>query len=151
MASDARLAILLLAATAGAGCDGGPMKTCVQYLITYSGSKPGTAYLRAVEGGGSFSMNAPSMADLIAVNNTSQHCFTRIESDDIPYTAMAWIDVAGAVTSACADPSVQNPDCQPRVNDPQGRQTASSAMANSHRFTLTSPTFRRFLIRLRLS
>jgi hypothetical protein len=113
----------LLAALPSCGGDGAGTRTCIAVTVTYSGSKPGPAYLRVRESdGGSFGVNAPSIQILIWGSTGSVVCAYSSSRPDVSFTAAAWIDVSGSSAANCANLS-SNPQCQPSPSDPQGHQS----------------------------
>jgi hypothetical protein len=95
-------------------------------VITYQGTRSGTAYLRVVsdDGGRSYSMTGsfPSIQVLQLVMNGGTTCTVGGDAMDIPLTAGAWIDVSGNEAANCSD--VRSPQCQPAPADPQAHQKA---------------------------
>lgn len=109
-----------------ASCGGGTTETCLEMVISYTGSKTGTAYLRAASDDGGRSLyigsTAASIRFLIAVESGSVTCYGGGEPVDIPFTVTVWIDVSGTATANCSD--MHNPRCQPSPSDPQAHQSA---------------------------
>jgi hypothetical protein len=59
---------------------------------------------------------------MILVESGALHCFGRnVNPGDIPFTAVAWIDVSGTGAANCSDGS--NLQCQPSPSDPQAHQS----------------------------
>jgi hypothetical protein len=109
-------------------CGSDNPQTCLERVITYSGSKSGAAYSRVAsdDGGRSFFLagNAVSIRFLILAESGSVTCFGGGEHIDIPFTAVAWIDVAGTAAANCSDTLHPQPQCQPSPSDPQAHQKA---------------------------
>jgi hypothetical protein len=106
-------------------CGGGTPQTCLATIITYTGSKSGTTYIKVVSDDGKTYSDAgsqPSIQALMVVENSGVLCFGRGDRTDIPITGAVWIDVAGTSAANCS-PSVLSPQCQPAPTDPQGHQT----------------------------
>jgi hypothetical protein len=105
---------------------GGPSRTCLERIITYTGSKSGTAYLRVASDDGGRSLfigsSAASIQFLISVESGSATCYGDGQPIDIPITATAWIDVSGSAAANCSD--MHNAQCQPSLSDPQAQQSA---------------------------
>ena len=102
---------------------GGNPNTCVAIIVSYNGSKSGSAYLKVLFNNGASGAiygNAPSIQLMMSAENGATHCSQR-GPGDIPFTAVAWIDVSGAGAANCADMS--NPQCQPASTDPQAHQS----------------------------
>ena len=105
---------------------GGRTQTCLERVISYTGSKSGTAYLRVASDDGGRSLfigsTGASIRFLIAVESGSATCYGDGERVDIPFTAAAWIDVSGNAAMNCSD--IHSLQCQPSPSDPQARQSA---------------------------
>jgi hypothetical protein len=106
------------------GIGGGTTQTCLGLTITYTGSKSGAAYLRIeTDGGITIRGNGPSVQDMILAESGASHCIRGGDPVDFPFTAAAWIDVAGTEATVCADLVHPNPQCQPSPTDPQAHQS----------------------------
>jgi hypothetical protein len=103
-----------------------PPETCLEEVISYTGSKSGTAYSRVAsnDGGRSlfFGSTAASIRFLVAFESGSVTCYGGGEPADRPFTATIWIDGSGTAAANCSD--MHNPQCQPSPRDPQAQRSA---------------------------
>ena len=122
----------ILAVVAAVGglpsCGNDNPQTCLERLITYTGSKSGAAYSRVTSDDGGRSSflagNAASIQFLILAESGNQICFGGGEHIDIPFTAIAWIDASGTAAANCSDTLYPQPQCHPSPSDAQAHQSS---------------------------
>ena len=117
--------VLVAAAGSLPSCGRDHPQTCLERVITYTGSKSRAAYSRfASDDGDVYSASyAASIQFMILGESGSSLCSGGGKPIDRPFTWAVWIDVSGAAAASCADPSQRNPQCQPSPGDPQGHQS----------------------------
>jgi len=116
---------VLVAAGSLSSCGSDHEQTCLERVITYTGSKSGTAYSRFASDNGDIYIpsNAASIQFMILGESGSTFCAGGGNHIDRPFTWTVWIDVSGTAAASCADLSHPNPQCQPSPGDPQGHQS----------------------------
>src|SRR6266850_661337 len=122
---------LLVAVVIGAGISvcggsGGSDETCIDRIITYSGShRVEPAYLRISQSdGGRLGVYGADIGSLISGESGNLVCWRGGDHVDILFVADAWIDVSGAAAAnSCDNLAVPNPACKPAAGDPQAHQS----------------------------
>ena len=118
--------VLVAAAGSLPSCGSDHPQTCLERVITYTGSKSGAAYSRfATDNGDVYIPSyAASIQFMILGESGSSFCAGGGNHIDRPFTWIVWIDVSGTAAASCADMSYPpNPQCQPSPGDPQGHQS----------------------------
>ena len=129
---------VLVAASSLPSCGRDHEQTCLERVITYTGSKSGAAYsIFASDDGDVYSASyAASIQFMILGESGSSLCSGGGKPIDRPFTWTVWIDVSGAATASCADLSHPNPQCQPSPGDPQGHRSGVLRFGQVTRVTL---------------